>query len=108
SLSANFQQQKFTALLKRPLVSSGTIRLRKSTMRWDTQQPQRSVLWMNDREARIYYPQPPPGVVEVYTLDQKMAELASSPLPRLAVLKRKFSFEQIPAAQLDAQADGAK
>jgi outer membrane lipoprotein carrier protein len=105
SLSADFQQQKFTALLKKPLISSGSVRVKGSTMRWDTRQPQASVLLVNDREVRIFYPAPAPGVVEVYNLDQRVGELAASPLPRLAVLKERFSFEQIPARQMDTAVD---
>jgi outer membrane lipoprotein-sorting protein len=105
SLIADFQQQKFTALLKKPLVSSGTVRVKGATMRWDTRQPQPSVLFVNDQEVRIFYPVPAPGIIEVYNLDQRVGELAASPLPRLAVLKEKFSFEQIPAGLMDSTVD---
>jgi outer membrane lipoprotein-sorting protein len=108
SLVANFAQKKFTALLKKPLISSGTIRIKGSTMRWDTQQPQKSVLLIGEREVRIFYPSPPPGVLEIYTINQRMGELAASPLPRLAVLKSKFSFQPIAARELDEAVDANK
>ena len=108
SLTANFEQQKFTALLKKPLISSGTIGIKGSTMRWDTQQPQKSVLLITEREVKIFYPSPPPGVLEVYTIDQRMGELAASPLPRLAVLKTKFSFAPLATKELDQSADPRK
>ena len=108
SLTANFEQKKYTALLKKPLISSGTIRIKGSTMRWDTQQPQKSVLLVNEHEVRIFYPSPPPGILEIYTVDQRMAELAASPLPRLAVLKQKFSFQPIATKELDESVDPNK
>jgi outer membrane lipoprotein-sorting protein len=92
SLSANFEQRKFTALLNKPLVSTGQIRILGDQIRWDTLQPQRSVLWMDQHEVRIYYPDQ--KVLEVYTVDQRLADLASSPLPKLDVLKREFSIER--------------
>jgi outer membrane lipoprotein-sorting protein len=108
SLVADFEQRKFTALLKRPLVSSGVVRVKGSTMRWDTRQPHGSVLLITEREVRIFYPDPPPGVVEIYGIDQRMGELAASPLPRLAVLKDRFSFQQVPTAELDPKVDPAR
>jgi outer membrane lipoprotein-sorting protein len=108
SLTAGFEQKKYTALLKKPLISSGTIRIKGSTMRWDTQQPGKSVLLVNEHEVRIFYPSPPPGVVEIYTVDQRMAELAASPLPRLAVLRQRFSFQPIATKELDESVDPTK
>src|SRR5215208_3997972 len=55
-LSADFEQQKFTAMLKKPLVSSGRVYVRGSTMRWDTKNPEPNELLITDREVRIYYP----------------------------------------------------
>jgi outer membrane lipoprotein-sorting protein len=104
TLIADFQQEKHTALLKKPLVSSGELRIRGSTMRWETRLPQPSILVITEREARILYPNPAPGVVEIYNLDQRIGELAASPLPRLAILKNRFHFEQIPVHDMDANA----
>lgn len=98
SLSANFQQQKFTAILAQPLVSTGVVRIRGAIIRWDTVAPEKSVLFINPQEARIYYPTQ--KTLEIYPLDQRMGELAASPLPRLRVLKSRFSFEQIPVKEL--------
>ena len=102
-LSANFEQQRFTALLTRPLVSSGKIRIHGPQMRWDTEKPERSVMLIDQREAKIYYPIQ--KSLEIYALDQRLGELAASPLPRLDTLKRKFSFEQIPESQMGARSD---
>jgi outer membrane lipoprotein-sorting protein len=106
SLAADFVQQKFTALLTKPLASSGTIRIRGSTIRWDTNKPEPSVLLLDLREAKIFYPAQ--KTLEIYPLDRRMAELAASPLPRLAVLKKTFSFREMATADLDKDADPAK
>ena len=39
-LTAHFEQDKFTALLKKPLVSTGTVRGAGSVIRWDTEKPE--------------------------------------------------------------------
>jgi outer membrane lipoprotein-sorting protein len=97
-LTADFQQQKFTAMLKKPLVSSGRILVRGSSMLWDTTVPERSVLQITDREVRIYYPAQ--QTIEVYKVEQKLGELAASPVPRLAVLQQHFAFEPIPVTDM--------
>jgi len=106
SLAAQFEQQKFTALLRKPLVSSGRVRVRGAVMRWDTTKPQASVLYIDPHEARVYYPDQ--KALEVYPLDSRLGELAASPLPRLAALRSRFAFEQVPANQLSPSADPAK
>lgn len=102
SLSANFDQQKFTAILRKPLESSGTIRINGSVMRWDTKQPEPSVLLIDGKEAKVYYPNQ--KTLEIYPVDKRLAELAASPLPRLQVLKSHFAFRQIDARELDKSA----
>src|SRR5262245_54563232 len=91
NLAADFEQKKFTALLKKPLVSSGKIRVAGDTMRWDTDKPETNVLLISPAEVKMYYPKQ--KTVEVYRVDQKLGQLAASPLPRLEALKQHFSFE---------------
>src|SRR5262245_35428095 len=43
--SGKFDQQKFTALLRKPLLSNGTVRKVGSVIRWDTEKPEPSVLF---------------------------------------------------------------
>jgi outer membrane lipoprotein-sorting protein len=104
SLSAHFEQQKFTALLRKPLESNGRIRIKGPVIRWDTAQPEPSVLYIDQGEARVYYPNQ--KTLEVYPLDKRLADLAASPLPRLDVLKERFSIEQIPVEDLDKSGAG--
>src|SRR6185437_5870437 len=106
SLSADFEQKKFTALLRKPLISGGRVRVKGATMRWDTQRPDPNVMVVTDKEFQLYYPAQ--KTVEIYPLDQKLAQLAASPLPRLAVLKDRFSFTQIPVAEMNAKVDAEK
>ena len=75
-------------------------------MRWDTNQPERSVLLIDPHEARVYYPAH--KMLEVYPLAARLGELAASPLPRLDALKEHFTFEQIPVAELDKSADAQR
>lgn len=104
SLSANFDQQKFTALLRKPLDSSGRVRISGSVVRWDTTQPEASVLLIDQGEAKVYYPTQ--KTLEIYPLDKRLADLAASPLPRLEVLKSRFAIEQIPVEAMDKSAAG--
>ena len=95
--TARFEQKKFTALLKKPLVSSGTIRVAGPVVRWDTDKPDPAVLYSDGREFRMYYPKQ--KSLEVYPIDRRMAELAASPLPRLTSLRDHFTFEAMPARE---------
>ena len=94
-LSARFEQKKFTALLKKPLVSSGRVRMKGSTVRWDTEVPEPAVLHSDGREIRMYYPRQ--RVVEVYPIDRRITDLAASPLPRLASLREHFAIAEVDA-----------
>jgi len=102
-LSADFEQQKFTAMLKKPLVSSGVVRVKGSTMLWNTSKPEPNQLRIDAKEVRIFYPQQ--NVIEVYAIEQKLGQLAASPLPRLATLQQHFSFEPLPLPELGEKDD---
>ena len=102
-LTADFEQQKFTAMLKKPLVSSGTVAVRGAAMLWRTRRPEPSELQIDQREVRIYYPAQ--KTIEVYQVQQKLGQLAASPLPRLAVLREHFSFAPIAVSELGERDD---
>src|SRR6185295_6863307 len=87
-LSADFEQSKKTALLKKPMTSSGTIRLKGQRTRWDTKKPHPTIMTIDTAEVRIYYPDQ--KTVEVYAIQGEMARLASSPLPRIGVIREQF------------------
>src|SRR4051812_396232 len=73
-LTADFEQKKFTPLLKRPLVSSGTVSVVGSAMRWDTAKPEPTAMLINEKEVRLLYPNQ--KTLEVYPLDQRLGSLA--------------------------------
>lgn len=102
-LKATFEQKKFTPLLKKPLVSTGEVRVRGATMRWDTQAPAATVMLINEKEVHLYYPQQ--KVVEIYKIDQQLSSLAASPLPRLDVLAKHFTFEKIAGKLMRVEGD---
>jgi outer membrane lipoprotein-sorting protein len=91
-LTANFNQEKFTPLMKKPLVSTGTIKIKGGAALWNTARPAPTEMRIDERELRMYYPEQ--KVVEVYAVNQKMGPLAASPFPRLALIKPHFSFER--------------
>jgi hypothetical protein len=61
---------------------------------------------IDDKQIQLLYPRQ--KVLEVYATDRRMGSLAASPFPRLDVLKRYFTFERLPARDLDPSADDAK
>jgi outer membrane lipoprotein-sorting protein len=105
-LSADFTQEKHTALLKKPLVSTGHILIKGSASLWTTTHPEPTVMRIDDKEVRRYYPRQ--KVVEIYRTDERMGSLAASPFPRLAVIKSHFSFERVSPHDLLPNADESK
>jgi outer membrane lipoprotein-sorting protein len=97
-LTAHFEQDKFTALLTRPLVSTGMVRGAGSVIRWDTEQPEPCSLIADQKTVRLYYPKQ--KLEEIYPIDQQIANLLSSPVPRLASIERYFTIERAGANDL--------
>lgn len=91
-LTADFEQQKHTAMLRRPLVSSGTVRVAGQRTRWDTRQPMQTVMLIDPKQVQMYYPEH--RTLEIYALEQRLGQLAASPVPRLAVLREYFAIER--------------
>jgi len=89
-ISAKFEQSKFTPMLKKPLVSKGTIRAAGSCMVWDTVAPTQTIMRIDGASAAIYYPQE--KLEEIYPVTGQLGALAVSPLPRLERLKKYFNF----------------
>lgn len=91
-LSAKFTQEKHTAILRRPLVSSGTVRVRPPLVRWDTDRPHASSMLVSREEVRIFYPDQ--ATVEIYDLTDQLGQIAASPIFRLAALREHFTIER--------------
>ncbi len=96
--TADFEERKTTAILKKPLVSQGKVKVTGTGSRWDTISPHPSTLVLNADRIRIYYPRR--STLEEYSLDEKLKWLALSPLPKLADLIGRFTIERIPVADL--------
>lgn len=105
-LKADFTQEKFTPLLKRPLVSTGQILIKGAASLWTTDRPEPTVMRIDDKEVRLLYPKQ--KVLEIYKTDEKLGALAASPFPRLAVIKRHFTFKRISPKELRADVDETK
>ncbi len=94
SLKATFRQVKHSEILRRPLVSSGMVRVLKDRVRWDTTLPSPSVLCASGEGVRIFYPDL--AVVEVYALGDRLSQLAGSPVFRLTEIRKHFAIEADP------------
>jgi outer membrane lipoprotein-sorting protein len=95
-LRATFTQEKHTPLLKKPLTSTGEVRVKGTRTLWRTDAPERSVMLVDGSEIRLYYPDQ--RMMEIYPVHGRLGALAASPLPRLDVLREFFTFEQIDAS----------
>jgi hypothetical protein len=87
---ANFRQQRYTPLLQRPMLSSGTVRVIGRTVRWDTDAPYNTAMLITPVLVRIYYPQS--ALLEEYALDDRLGEVALSPCFRPRVLAEHFTM----------------
>jgi len=96
-LRGTFSQEKHTALLKKPLTSSGTVIVKGPSMRWDALKPTPSTTLTSPGEVRIYFPRQ--KLVEVYRVDERLASVIASPLPRLIVLLKNFKIERQPTKE---------
>lgn len=89
-LTARFEQRKYTVLLREPIVSTGTVRVAGKRLRWDTRTPAASSMFMDESVLKIHYPDH--NTLEVYALDDRLGQLAASPLPRLSTLREHFDI----------------
>src|SRR5689334_1906118 len=55
-LRADFVQEKFTPLLRKPLISAGKILIKGSATLWITEKPEPTVLRIDAKEVRLLYP----------------------------------------------------
>ena len=80
-LIADFVQEKRSPLLRKPLVSRGSVKARGGLVLWDTIEPQRMQMSIDPKTLRMYYPDQ--KTIEEYPIEQQLGMMASSPLPRL-------------------------
>lgn len=97
-LTSRFVEQKHTALLKRPMVSKGRVRIKGTHTLWETVEPHRTTTLVDAKRVRIHYPRR--RVVEVYPIDDQLRQLFVSPVPRWSPLQDHFSIESVPAGDV--------
>ena len=90
-LVGDFEQRKYSALLTDPLVTTGQVRSRASTMLWVADNPEATRMRVTLQRMQIYYPEQ--NLVEDYPILGKLGTLAASPVPRLATLRERFKIE---------------
>ncbi|MHC5026422.1 MAG: LolA family protein [Planctomycetota bacterium] len=90
NLVAAFRQEKHTALLRRPLVSTGRVRVLPPLIRWDTERPFPSNMLVAADSVRIFYPEQ--ATLEIYPLDDRLGRMATSPLLRIDPLREHFDL----------------
>ena len=90
-LTTDFVEEKFTPLLKKPLVSKGRVYIKGERTRWQTITPRESTLFTDASQVAIYFPAR--ATMELYPIDQRLRALLVSPVPRVATLRRHFDIE---------------
>jgi outer membrane lipoprotein-sorting protein len=100
-LTADFVQQKSTALLKNPMISTGTVWARGSKMLWSSRTPEPTVMQLDEKQLTLFYPDQ--KTAEIYPLNSQLAQLAASPVPRLADLLEHFNFAVASSKDLGAE-----
>ncbi|MBS0197012.1 MAG: outer membrane lipoprotein carrier protein LolA [Planctomycetes bacterium] len=96
-LRADFEQTKQTAMLKKPLVSSGSLVCKGEAVLWRTVSPRKSDMLVKDAKVTVYYPQD--KLAEEYPMGSRFRDAAGGPLPRLSKLTENFDFTEIDAKE---------
>jgi outer membrane lipoprotein-sorting protein len=89
SLEADFVQEKRSPLLRKPLISRGTVRAKGALALWKTNEPEPSEMSIDPQRLRMYYPRQ--HTIEEYQMQQNLGMLAASPLPGLSAIRKSFS-----------------
>lgn len=105
-LVADFEQRKFSSLLREPLVTTGEVRSKSSTMLWIGKTPEPTRMRVTLERMQIYYVNQ--KLIEDYPIIGKLGALAASPLPRLATLRERFTIEPDAGEGLDVSKDNAE
>ena len=95
TLAADFEQRRYTPLLKEPLVSEGLVRVVPTMTRWDTHLPRASIMVSDATTLKIYDPEA--RILEIYEMEERLTGLMFSPMPRTSQLRRYFELEVMAA-----------
>ena len=92
-LTAHFTREKHSILLRKPLVSKGSVWVLGDKVKWETKEPRASLMLVSNRSARLYDPES--NRVEIYPISAGLAAIIGTPLPRFARLKESFLIERV-------------
>src|SRR4051812_22360570 len=98
-LTADFVQEKQSPLLRKPLVSRGTVAANGDASVWITTTPEPTQMTCDPHLLRLYYPDR--KVVEEYPIASRLGMLAASPLPSLDVIMQNFTVSPDSGEGLD-------
>jgi outer membrane lipoprotein-sorting protein len=88
-LRAKFVQRKSSAMLRKPIVSTGEVIARGEVVLWRTQQPRKADMRVGNGEIRLLYPDA--KLLEIYPIGHAKG-MTGGPLPRLRDLREQFTF----------------
>lgn len=105
-LRAEFEQRKNTAMLKKPMVSRGTLLCKGETVMWKTLTPRRTDMLVADGTVTILYPTD--KLAETYPVGSRFRDAAGGPLPRLSSLKENFDLAELDAKVMAEELGAAR
>jgi outer membrane lipoprotein-sorting protein len=89
-LTADFVQEKRSPLLRKPLVSRGTVKAKGALALWETTEPEPTRMTLDPQTLRLYYPNQ--KTIEEYPMRGQLGMMAASPLPRLEAIRQSFNL----------------
>lgn len=97
-MRADFEQTRKTALLKKPLVSRGTLICKNDSVLWHTTQPRESTMLVAGENVTVYYPAD--KLAEIYPMGARFKDAVGGPLPRLSKLRETFELSELAPDQV--------
>jgi hypothetical protein len=89
-LTADFVQEKHSPLLRKPIISRGTVLAKGASALWVTTEPEPSRMSVDPQWLRLHYPKQ--KIIEEYPIGGQLGMLAASPLPALAAIRKNFTL----------------
>jgi len=96
-MSADFEQAKHSPLFDQPMISRGRVRQWRGVSRWDTLEPEPTVMHVDDKAMSLYYPAD--RVVEIYPHQEQWKDIAGTAVPPMNALTKRFHVESIALPQ---------
>ncbi|MCX5691418.1 MAG: outer membrane lipoprotein carrier protein LolA [Planctomycetota bacterium] len=92
-MRADFEQTRKTALLKKPLISRGTLVCKNDRILWHTTHPRESTMLVAGENVTVHYPAD--KLAEIYPMGARFKDAVGGPLPRLAKLRETFELSEL-------------